>query len=140
MTLTFSPIYKDNWEAQVKTRFKEGIEVKKAKQQAGNFLVKECLEREMGIKGMHLEEVMDQVVEIFPNNETDWKTLAVRFENTAMAGWIHRSLARVGYSTQPSLGADSVIIRIFTSITRSFVKLKIKLAPGVNDLYKFFFY
>ena len=28
------------------------------------------------------------MVEIFPKNNGDWKTLAVRFENTAVAEWI----------------------------------------------------
>ena len=34
----------------------------------------------------------------------------------------YRSLARVGYATKPSLGADSVNIIIFTSISTGFVK------------------
>ena len=42
-----------------------------------------------------------------------------------------RSLARVGYATQPSLGADSVNIIIFTSLSTGFVKLKIKMTPGI---------
>ena len=45
---------------------------------------------------------------------------------------IHRSLARVGYATQPSLGDDSVNIIIFTYISMGFVKLKIKVSPGLN--------
>ena len=44
----------------------------------------------------------------------------------------HRSLARVGYATQPSLGDDSVNIIIFTYISMGFVKLKIKVSPGLN--------
>ena len=43
-TLTFSPIYKDDWEAQVDMMVEEGIKVKKTEQRAGNFLVKEYLE------------------------------------------------------------------------------------------------
>ena len=53
-------------------------------------MVEEFLEQEMGIKGRHLEEVIEQVVEIFPNTKIDWKTLAVRFENIALAEWILR--------------------------------------------------
>ena len=45
---------------------------------------------------------------------------------------LHRSLARVGYATQPSLGDDSVNIIIFTYISMGFVKLKIKVSPGLN--------
>ena len=89
-TLTFCPIYKNDWQTMVNKKIEEGIKMKKAEQHAGNFLVKEFLEEEMGIKGRHLEEVMDQVVEIFPKNRTEWKTLAVRFENTAVAEWILR--------------------------------------------------
>ena len=90
LTLMFSPIYKDDWQAQVNTRIEKGTKIRKAEQQAGNFLVKEYLEQEMGIQGRHLEDVMDQVVEIFPKNYGDWKTLAVRFENTAVTEWILR--------------------------------------------------
>jgi hypothetical protein len=42
----------------------------------------------MGIKGRDLEDVMDQVVEIFPTNRNDWKTLAVRFAKKEVAEWI----------------------------------------------------
>ena len=94
-TLTFSPIYKEDWQAQVNNRVEEGIELMKAEQQAGNFLVKEFLEQEMGIKERHLEEVMEQVVEIFPKNRTEWNTLAVRFENTAVAEGILREKAKM---------------------------------------------
>ena len=39
-TLMFIQIYKDDWQAQVNTNIEEGTEIRKAKQQAGNFLVK----------------------------------------------------------------------------------------------------
>ena len=74
----------------MKTRVEGGIEVRKAEQQSGNFLVKEYLEQEMGVKNRDLEEVMDQVVDIFPTSRTDWKTLTVRFENKEVADWILR--------------------------------------------------
>ena len=42
----------------------------------------------------------------------------------------HRAM--VGYAMQPSLGADSVNIIMFTFISMGFVKLKIKVTPGIN--------
>ena len=54
-TLMFSPIYKDDWQAQVNTRIEKGTEIRKAEQQADNFLVKEYLEQEMEIQWRHLD-------------------------------------------------------------------------------------
>ena len=48
------------------------------------------MEQEIGIQGRHLKEVIDQVVDIFPKNNGDWKTLAVRFEHRDEAEWILR--------------------------------------------------
>ena len=121
--------------------------MRKAEKQSGNFLIKEYLEQEMGVKGRDLEEVMDQVVEIFPTNRTDWKTLAVRFENKEVAEWILRGKIklRTGIVGENKLVVENWVpdglykryngVRSLAYKYRHENKAKTQIRFGENDFY-----